>query len=67
MAEVFFLKGIVHHKIKNTFFLLPVELFIHLDSFGVSCLVVERFLPSLKYNGTKWCTKCGAHSPKNYF
>ena len=34
-------KGAVHPKIKNTHFLLPVELFISLDSFGVSYLVME--------------------------
>lgn len=28
-----------HPKYKNTFFLLPEVLFIHLDSFGVSCTV----------------------------
>ena len=29
-----------------------------------SLLPVERFLPFLKYNGTKWCSKCGAHGLK---
>ena len=36
------IKGTVHPKIKNTcFFLLPVVVFIRIDSFGVSCLVLE--------------------------
>ena len=26
----------------------------------------ERFLPFLKYNGSKWCSNCDAHSPKKY-
>ena len=38
------LKGAVHPKIqKYIFFLLPVVLFINLDSFGMSCLVLEIF------------------------
>ena len=32
---------------KYIFLFLPVVLLISLDSFGVSCLVLERFLPSL--------------------
>ena len=38
------IKGTVQHKTKNTYFcivLLPVALFISLDSFGVSCLVLK--------------------------
>ena len=31
-------KGTVHPKIKNTYSIYPVELFISLDSVGVSCL-----------------------------
>ena len=35
-------KGTVHFKIKKyILFLLPVVLFINLDSFGVRCLVLE--------------------------
>ena len=34
------LKGAVHPKIKNIFF-LSVQIFINPDSFGLSCLVLE--------------------------
>ena len=35
-------KGTDHPKIKKyRFFILPVELFVSLDCFGVSCLVLE--------------------------
>ena len=37
----FQIKGTAHPKIKTIFFFLPVVLFISLDSFGVSCLVLE--------------------------
>lgn len=56
--QVSVLKGTVHPKMKNKMFvLLPVVLFIHIDCFGVSCLVLgdidsrdARLLS--KYNGT---------------
>ena len=35
------LEGTVNPKSKIQAFLLPVELFINLDSFGVGCLVLE--------------------------
>ena len=34
-------KETVHPKVQNTFFLLAVVLFINLDNFVVSCLVLE--------------------------
>lgn len=34
-------KGTIHTKIKNTFFLLPVVLLILLDGFGMNCSVSQ--------------------------
>ena len=53
------LKGQV--TLKYMYFLLPVVSFISLDSFGVSCLVLERFLPFVKYKGSKLCSKCDVY------
>ena len=39
--DVQMLKGQFTPNQKYMFYLLPVEIFINLDSFGVSCLVLE--------------------------
>ena len=56
-------KGSVQDQ-KCIYFLSPVVLFIGLDCFGVSCLLLEILAVQISvYNGTKWCSACGAHSP----
>ena len=69
----FILKGTVHPKSKIHIFPLTCRaiyqfrtLWCELSSFGdIGCR--DFFLePFLKYNGTEWCPKCVAHSPKKY-
>ena len=40
LRQLFFLKGQFTTKSQYIFSLLPVEIFINLDRFGVSCLVL---------------------------
>ena len=37
------------------------------DCFSVSRLVLEIYAVEIsEYNGSEWCSKCGAHSHKKY-
>ena len=55
------LKGWFTPNQKTYFSIFLLVLFIHLD-FGFSCQGLERFLSSLKYNGTRWHLALGAQS-----
>lgn len=59
------LKGTVHPKVKNTLFLIPVVLFVHLKCFGVSCRFLEILVvAALEYNETRWHSVCVAQRAK---
>ena len=59
------IKGSVHHKV--IFFLLPVVLFMNVDCFGVSCLVLE-ILAFLLLTGTTFLkTKLFTTRSEDYF